>query len=319
MTQMKTNVLEVLELLEKKLGADYYWKKYKKPLPLIFSNNFFITEAISQFDKFILAIPLDSNTDIDLIRGVCSYMKDKTIAYIENSSLAKEAESYGISYFNRLGQYCSPASQSEKSALSYTKLTQLVVKYLLLSKTNLFSTRQVADFFGVSNASIKRAYDFLESIDVVQKVGAYTSSVSYNIKSKKHLLDCVKKYFVLPYKRITRTFVNYGVLDHFAKDMFYSAEHVLARVSNLANPDEIELAAPSKVFNNLIHENSKKMLYGDELVTIEEWIYKIDYFSITNEIDLVDSYIIVSKRYENTVDPRISAAIKQLERAITNG
>ena len=61
------------------------------------------------------------------------------------------------------------------------------------------------------------------------------------------------------------------------------------------------------------------MLYGDELVTIEEWIYKIDYFSITNEIDLVDAYIIVSKRYENTVDSRISAAIKQLERAITDG
>lgn len=318
MAQMKTDVLKVLELLEKKLGTDYYWKKYKKPLPLIFSDNFFVIEATSQFDQFVLIIPFDSNVGIELVRGVCSYIKEKPIVYIENKALAKEVESYGIYYFNRLGQYCSPTPQSEMSVSSYTKLTQLVVKYLLLSKSNLFSTRQVAEFFGVSNASIKRAYDFLENVGAIQKVGVYTSSVSYNIKSKKHLLDCVKKHFILPYKRITRTFVNYGVLDHFAKDMFYSAEHVLARVSSLANPDEIELAASAKVFNNLIHENSKKILYGDELVTIEEWIYKIDYFSITNEIDLVDAYIIVSKRYENTIDSRISAAIKQLEGTITS-
>lgn len=315
---MKTDVIKVLELLEKKLGADYYWKKYKKPLPLIFSNNFFIIEAISQFDRFVLIIPFDSNIDIELVRGVCSYIKEKAIVYIENSALAREVETYGIHYFDRFGQYCSPAPQSEVSALSYTKLTQLVVKYFLLSKTKLFSTRQVAEFFGVSNASIKRAYDFLESIGAIQKVGSFTSSVSYNIYSKKHLLNCVKKYFILPYKRIKRVFVDYGDLDYFAKEMFYSAEHVLARVSNLANPDEIELAAPSKVFNNLIHENTRRMMYANELVTIEDWIYKIDYFSINNEIDLVDAYIIISKRYENTVDPRISTAIKQLERAITN-
>ncbi len=315
---MKTDVLEVLNLLEKKLGADYYWKKYKKPLPLIFSNNFFITEAISQFDRFVLIIPFDSNIDIDLVRGVCSYIKEKAIVYIENSALAREVETYGIHYFDRLGKYCSPAPQSEVSALSYTKLTQLVVKYFLLSKTKLFSTRQVAEFFGVSNASIKRAYDFLESIGAIQKVGSFTSSVSYNIHSKKHLLNCVKKYFILPYKRIKRVFVDYGDLDYFAKEMFYSAEHVLARVSDLANPDEIELAAPSKVFNKLIHEDTRRMMYANELVTIEDWIYKIDYFSINNEIDLVDAYIIISKRYENTVDSRISTAIKQLERAITN-
>ena len=96
--------------------------------------------------------------------------------------------------------------------------------------------------------------------------------------------------------------------------MFYSAEHVLSRVSDLANPDDIELATSHKVFEKLLNKNNTR--YGDELVTVEEWIYKIDYFSITNEIDLVDAYIILCKRYENTVDTRISSALKQLEKAI---
>ena len=316
MSQMKTNINEVLELLERKLGVDYYWKKFRKPLPLIFSDNFFLQEVFSPYDRFILIIPLDSNLDIDLVRGVCFYVKEKAVVFVENSALEKEIKSNGICYFDRLGQYHSKGEQSAIQNLSYTKITQLLAKYLLLGNSNLFSTRQVADFFGISNASVKRAYDFLESIDAIQKKGSFTSSISYSIKSKKHLLDCVKKFFILPYKRITKVFVDYGNLDTFAKDMFYSAEHVLSRVSDLSDPDEVELAASHKVFEKLLNISDRKTGHYDELVTVEEWIYKIDYFSLTNEIDLVDAYIILCKRYENTSDVRVSSAIKQLEKVI---
>lgn len=316
MTQMKTNINEVLGLLERKLGVDYFWKKYRKPLPLVFSENFFLMETSSPYDHFVLIIPFDSNIDIDLVRGVYFYVKEKAVVFVENSALEKEIVNNGICYFDRLGQYHSKGEQSAIQKMSYTKITQLLVKYLLLSNSNLFSTRQVAEFFGISNASVKRAYDFLESIDAIEKRGSFTSTISYGIKSKKHLLDCAKKYFILPYKRSIKVFVNYGDLDTFAKDMFYSAEHVLSRVSDLSNPEDIELATSHKVFEKLLNTSDNKMRYADELVTVEEWIYKIDYFSITNEIDLVDAYIILCKRYENTVDTRISSALKQLEKAI---
>ena len=314
MLQMKKNTLEIIELIEKNLGESCYWRKYNKPLPLVFSENFSIFECKSEHDDFILAIPNDPNISLDVIRGLRSYIKNRIYFYIESDFLSHELSINGIPYFNRGGRYNPRINNPIREELPFTKTTQLVVKYLLLSNSKDISTRQVANFFGVSNTSIKRAYDFLESIGAIKKEGSFTSTVSYSIQSKKTLLDCVKKYFILPYKRTKRMFVNYDDLNYFGKDMLYSAEHVLSRVSSLDNPMELEYAVPPDFFEDMsmIHESDD----GDELITLEEWIYKIDYFSTNREIDLVDAYIIVSKRYENSNDTRIKSAIKQLEMAI---
>ena len=315
MLQMKTNTIEILDLIEKNLGESCFWRKYRKQLPLIYSENFSLFECLSQYNNFVLIIPTKEDVPLELFRGVHKYIKENNYLFIHNSRLIREMENNMIPFFDNNGAFHANKQSNVNKELTYTKTTQLVVKYLLLVNDKDVSTRRVAAFLGISNTSVKRAYDFLESVGAIQKEGSYTSTVTYGIKSKKHLLETVKKYFIIPYKRTARILVDYGDLDRLNNKTYYGAEHVLPLVSDLDNPDDIELAMDSNTFNEMLGSDYS---YGDELITIEEWIYKVDYFIIDKSIDSIDAYIVLSKRYKNTTDSRISSAIKQLERAIIN-
>lgn len=313
---MKTNVVEVLELIEKRLGEDCFWKKYKKALPLIYAENFALFECLSQNNHFVLIIPTNSDINIELISGIHFYIKEKNYLYIQSSRLMRDMETNRIPYFDSNGTFHKSEQIKPIVEQTYTKATQLLVKYLLLGSGEYKSTRQIAGFLNISNTSIKRAYDFLESIDAVERTGLNTSNVAYRMKSKRHFFDCVKKYFILPYRYSFKSFTDFYKKGSFTDSLYHGAEYVLSKYSDLDQSETIEYATNHRIFDLISRVTFLEKPTNDTLVTYEEWIYKIDFFSDNGEIDLVDAYIVLSKRYKKSTDTRVISAIKELERQI---
>ena len=316
MLQMKTNVVEVLEIVEKRLGEECLWKSYKKGLPLIYAENFTLFECLSQNNHFILVIPTNSDINFELINGIHFYIKEKNYLFIQNSRLMREMEVNRIPYFDSNGTFHKSEEIKPIVEQVYTKATQLLAKYLLLGNGEYKSTRQIAGFLNISNMSVKRSYDFLESIGAIEKTGQNTSTVMYRMKSKKHFFECVKKFFILPYRYSFKSFTDFYKKGSFIDSLYRGAEYVLSKYSDLDQSDTIEYATNHRIFDLISRITFLEKPTNDTLVTYEEWIYKIDFFSDGGEIDLVDAYIILSKRYQKSTDTRVTSAIKELERRI---
>ena len=319
MLQMENRLLNVFDLIEKSLGEECYWRRYHSKLPLVYAQNFTLLECVTATRNFVLIIPRSPNASIDLIRGVVSFIGSKCFVYIDNKMLINQIVGSGIPFIDSLGVFNEGKEMFEKRQFSYTKATQLVVKYLLLSNKANLSTRQVADFFGFSNTSVQRAYDFLESIGAIVRVGSNTSKISYDIGSKKKLFDKVKDYFIYPISRSVPIFMKKNYEEMIGTRLFLGPEYVLAKYSDLDYSFLGELATDSKTYDDIMSNPNKYSEYNGELMYVEEWIYEINYFTDDSYVDLVDAYIVLYRRYKNSNDVRIKNALDQLEKEIVYG
>ena len=318
MLQMEKDYKNIFDLIEKHLGEECLWLKYKQDLPLLYSANFNLVECMTRSKRFVLIIPKLPDLPIELIRGIYSQIELNPCFYLENSFLSDQASRFNIPHFDSKGIFHNKSVVKADKYLAYTKTTQLLIKYLLLSKNKGLSTRQIANVLDVSNTSIQRAYDFLEVEGAVIRKGFYTSTVSYFI-SRKKLLECLKKNMINPIKNSLKMFIKSGIIKTLEDKLYHGAEAVLSNNTDLDESFIEEFATDSETFNKLVNNLEKYESNNGDFVTIEEWIYKIDYFSSDRFIDIVDAYIILSKRYENTDDPRISSGLKELERKLLSG
>ena len=177
------------------------------------------------------------------------------------------------------------------------------------------STRQIASFLGISNTSVQRAYDYLESIGAVTREGGFTSTVSYSIVSRKSIFDCIKDNMINPIKNYLKMFIKRTTIDKFESKFIKGAEEVLTNVTDLDSSSIIEYVT----YIELLFSSAKYRSYDGELIYIEEWIYRPDLLSDGKTIDIIDAYIVLKNRYSYSNDPRINKALKEMERIIISG
>ena len=318
MLQMEKGHDNIFALIEKAIGEECTWIKYKKDLPLLYTANFNLVECLTKSRKFVLIIPKSIDVPIELIRGVYSQIDLNPCFYIQNNWLSDQLSRFNIPHFDNKGRYHDKRVVKVEKYPTYTKGTQLLIKYLLLSKSKGLSTRQIANVLEVSNTSIQRAYDYLEAEGSVIRIGSYTSTVSYMI-SRKRLLECLKRNMISPIKRSLIMFLKNSAVNMFKNKLYKGAEAVLSINSDLDDSISIEYATDSETFNKFLTNPEKYESNSGEFVTIEEWVYKINYFSNDGCIDLVDAYIVLSKRYQDTDDSRIIYALNELEKRVLSG
>ena len=318
MLQMEKTT-NIFDSIETNLGEKCIWSNYKKKLPPIYSNNFNFAMYSSKAKQFVLIIPKSQTIDSTLIRGVASQVSPNPHIYVENKSLIKDISTYGIPYFDCHGVLHNSVEIKAFRKISYTKATQLVGKYLLLTKETNMSTRQIASFLGISNTSVQRAYDYLESIGAVTREGGFTSTVSYSIVSRKSIFDCIKNNMINPIKNYLKMFIKRTTIDKFKNKFIKGAEEVLTNVTDLDSSSIIEYVIDSETYIELLFSPAKYRSYDGELTYIEEWIYRPDLLSDGKSIDIIDAYIVLKNRYSYSNDPRINKALKEMERIIISG
>lgn len=316
---METNIQNAIKVCERVFGNDVIWHKYTFDMPLIYSNNFLLYKFIFQDKQYLLLVGKNNDVSTDLIKNFYEYIKnnnDKNVLiYLSNRRVFNELHR-DVQYVSFDGKYQLDVVKRAYlvNKIEYTKATQLVVKYLLLFKDRNLSTRHVAEKIGLSNTTVKRAYDFLEEVGGIVRSGIQTSNVDYSIVSKPKLLKVIKDYLIFPYHRSIRLFLNQSSLEKY-KDVFYiSGENALSKYTELGEMDINEYAVSSKVFDQLIADSPNDQ--DGELYNIEDFIYDPKLFANKKYIDIIDTYIIITNRYKNNGNPRIKQAIKELERKI---
>ncbi len=319
MFQMENNLNNIFKLIEKQLGEECIWSKYSKPLPILFRENFQLFNCVTPTQKFIFAVPRTSIIPFNYIQGLVTMLGNDVRFFISNSHLQMMASIYRISYYDAYGRLCRGFNAQSPVEFSYTKATQLVAKYLLFSKEDNYSTRQIADFFNISHTTVRRAYDFLMSIGCVQRTGGFTSSATYTFLSKKKLFDAIKEHLINPIVAVLTVFITEEDKTKLNGRFLLGAETTLYNNTDLDYSNLIEYAVDKETYEYFLNNSSKYLSLNGEMVNIEKWAYNPFYFSKDGCIDTFDAYIILSNRYKKSKDPRIEKGLKQLERMVING
>ena len=319
MLQMNMNPNYVFKLVEKEIGEECLWSRYDKALPIIFLESFELFNCVTPSHSFVLAIPFQPSIVFDYVRGLNNLLRPNIRFFISDPYLQIQSSLHGISFYDPYGKYHEETTSMNYREFAYTKTTQLVAKYLLFNKEGNYSTRKIAEFFNISNTSVKRAYDFLISIGSVYRNGGNTSTATFAYLSKQKLFDALREHFIYPINGTLTVFFTEKDTDENKDRLLLGAETVLYNNTDLEHSNIIEYAVDKETYDYFLNNASKYYPLDGDMVNIEQWIYNPNYFSKNGCIDTFDAYIVLSKRYKKHGDPRIEKALKKLERMIVNG
>lgn len=327
---MNQRFLIVASALEKAFGEDLNIYLYKPDLPYVYFSNFEIYK-VKTVVPFILANPVSEDVPNELIGGLVNIFKQldkKIVIFIDTKN--KERMDYlfenNIKYLLSNGEtnlfvneYLNDYIGSNEPGIVYSKTTQMLVNFYLSNPIKEYSVRHIAELLDFSYSSVSRANRFLYQIGALIKQG-FSNVDGYILKSKKELLDRVKPYLINPIRSSYTFIANQRVLNK----VFYlkSGEDALAHYTNLEKMTyRNEIAVDSsdlQLLFNALKENMNFIGSENKFYVFHEFIYPIKRFQNNGYISLFDTYIIALKKYQKSNDPRIVAALKQMERELTH-
>ena len=316
-------------VLEKIIGGEFSSRKRAtNDLPFVYSKNFSIFKITGEFTFFYI-IPKSNDIPLDIIKGLCAKLqsveRQRVVIYIDGMILGRRqyfidshisyiSEDFDHRFFEMDAMLDLPNLMDDDVEDRYTKTTQQVVNFYLNNEIRDYSTREIANNHDFSFSSVSRANAFLCKIDAVVKNGVGTGA-KYRIRSKKDLFEKVKKYLIYPIRK--RKLVSLDEECIHLLGGYLSGENALSVYSDIEiDGDFTELAFDKRKFREIDDFINKNK--GSKICYLEEFIYNPANYSDGNTISLLDAYIIARRRYEKNSDPRINAAIKQLENSIAN-
>ena len=319
MLQLHNNVTAMeqpFDLFENLLGKGGLWEQPTIDMPLIYRTQFAPFYYRVDGITYLCVLPKDKVPSVDFMIGIHHFFSSRhsgpIILYVPAFTKGKDSLSQeGIPYISTRNDY-SLFNEKEDAIFEpetpYTKVTQLVVKYLLFRPASNRSTRAISSFLGVSNTSVSRAFAFLQSLGALHRKGGSTSSVSYEYGGKEEFFAKVKPFLLLPYQR-SYAAIN-AKLDAI-KDKYICGINALSFYSDLAETKQRMFAVDKRVFAKLASYRK-----GDDQAVFCEWIYEPNLFVTGNVIDPLDAYIMANKLLKGDRDPRTQEAMEQLTKEI---
>ena len=315
------------------LHGESEMSEYSNSLPILYSS-LFRFYSVSGGYPCLLIIPNNEDISFDELLSCFEYciknIQPKPVIYLYGRLLSYKdlLKMFRIEFIgsdNSYGEYQDiirpsiyDADEIYKNSV-YTKTTQLVIKFYLFNDIKGYTTRNIAKQLNINNASVSRANAFLSMIGAINKVGAGTHSF-YIIKSKKDFFNKIEKHLILPYRRRFRLLLdqNDKTLDKI--DCCLSGFNALSIYTDLLDSENRKEIALSIKDYSEIYRNRNNHVYKNQVVLyeVQEFIYDMNLFNKKGVIDLVDLYIIVSRRYKDTNDERIISAIRKIKEMIVN-
>lgn len=297
-------------------------KQFQEGLPAIYAFNYNFYSVRGDF-RFILIIQKTNVINLDVIGSIKRFLErngyDQLLYFTRTptSFLKGMLKQMAISYLSVDGDVFI-ADENNKEMVNqeedkYTKATQLVINYYL-EVSDIGSTREIADYIGISSSSVNRAQIFLNNLGVLDRVGQ--SIVSYKLASKKELLEKTEPYWIRPYRRRIELLMRESDFNSFKKDTYLSGDDALEQYTTLESSGPyLEIAIKKDLLMKVIDRYAKNYSSYDDGVSVysfEEFIYDPGIFAKDGMISRFDLYIIVTQRYKGTDDPRIKKAINEL-------
>ena len=316
--------------LEKVLGDGFAIKrKNTSNLPFAYSKNFDLYDIRGPF-SIAFIVPRSDDVPIFLIKGVYAkcqsdYGQNVVVFLRDCSSRNKRifidarmnfvSSDFDHGFFESDKILDLPEFRDATPKGSYTKATQLIIQFYLNSEIKEYSVREVAENFNLSFSSVSRANAFLHEIGAIEKQGV-GNSAKYMLRSKKELLEKAKPFFINPIKRRRMVLLDKASLEELPG--YLSGENALAQYSNLeADEGFVEIALEKDQYAKL--ETMPNKGNGTIVCYLEDFLYDPCYYSRGQTISMFDVFIIALKRYVGNSDPRISGALKELERRLIVG
>ena len=199
---------------------------------------------------------------------------------------------------------------------SYTKNTQLVLKFYLLNKRRPYTVREISEKIKVSPATIARSNEVLYQFGALEKDG-YNTHGEYVLKNKREVLRLLRNHYIRPYD--SSYLLQLDKEQTNDEKWLIAGQYAISAITDLM--PETNVPPTFAVYKNdfdLLHYRKLNSDYGNStnIICIQTYIYDPTIFSKGKMIDNFDLFLTLFFEYKMNSDPRIAQALNEAERIL---
>ena len=303
---------------------------YENNLPFMFSQSSKVIKIRSYRDIYVICSDFKNpisvfqlysylkrknpNTYVYLFRGFESNFKFEYKTIINHRVNCVNSRGDVVTYGDRNDSLKYVFDELiEDNRNSYTKNTQLVLKYYFLNRKQPYTVREISEKIRISPATIARSNEVLYQLGALEKNG-YNTRGEYVLKNKREVLKLLKNHFIRPYESSYLLQIDKEQMNDerwlIAGQYAVSVITDLMPETNVPPTYAVYKRELSQLFNGNLNSN---FIHRTNIVCVQSYIYDPTIFSKGKMIDIFDLYLTIFFECKSNNDPRLSAALKQAE------
>lgn len=328
------NIVQEFLLIASKIFGSDNEISFEKNLPILFSRSSTVLRFKGYRDNYVICSNFDDPSSVYQLYSFLKKKHDWTYIFLHKGFESIHRNEYKTlikAHANIITSYGDVVTSGvrnnnleylfnevDNQTYSYTKKTQLVLKFYFLNKRRSYTVREIANKVGISPASVARANETLFHLGALEKKG-FGAGIEYILKNKREVLRQLKNEFLRPFESSSLILINKNE-EYLLDKWCLSGQSALSEFTGLLSASNVATtyALPEEAYKAF--QDNRKDLDIDidaKIICIQSFIYDPLIFSNNRCIDSFDMYLTMLFE-EDLNDPRIHEAFKIIERKLLN-